>query len=90
MPRGKCSPYTEFELDNETYRMIGLVEIGTPGQPLTMQFDTRFDGVIVQSITETSVAGGALQYNMYLSSTAATYGTIDLYIHQFADGDKIT
>lgn len=71
--------------------MIGLVEIGTPGQPLAMQFDIRFDGVIVQSINETSEAAGALRYNMYHSSTATSDAdTItNLYLQDLADGDEV-
>lgn len=69
--------------------MIGLVEIGTPGQPLAMRFDTAFGGAIVQSITEASVAGGALRYNIYASSTATMDADPELYLHQFANGDRI-
>jgi hypothetical protein len=80
----------ENDLDNEIVSMIGLVEIGTPAQPLAMRFDTTFGGAIVQSITEASVAGGALQYNMNTSSTAAMDADDRLYLHQFANGDKIS
>lgn len=68
--------------------MIGLVEIGTPGQVLAMRFDTTFGGVIVQSSTETSVADGAPQYIMNHSSTAAV-DSPKTYLHQFANGDII-
>jgi hypothetical protein len=72
--------------------MIGLVEIGTPGQPLAMQFDTRYFMVVVQSINETAEAAGALRYNMYHSSTVTSRADFDtnLYPQRLAGGDKIT
>lgn len=92
IPRGKCSLYTDFELDAETYRMIGLVEIGMPSQLLAMQFNTRYTGVIVQSINKTSEAAGALWYNMYHSSIVISTADFitNLYLQRFVDRDKIT
>jgi hypothetical protein len=62
---------TESISINDAHSMIGLVEIGTPGQQLAMRFDTTFAEVMVQSTLEDTVVGGGLQYNASSSTSAS-------------------
>ncbi|EEA23690.1 podosporapepsin precursor, putative [Talaromyces marneffei ATCC 18224] len=49
--------------------LIGMIEIGTPGQTVDVRLDTTFNGVMVQSTQERSVIGGGLQFNSSESSS---------------------
>ncbi|OKL55227.1 hypothetical protein UA08_09504 [Talaromyces atroroseus] len=50
--------------------LIGLIEIGSPGQMMDVQFDTTFNGVMVQSTLDESIIGAGLTYNR---SDSASY-----------------
>ena len=43
---------TSFEHDTDLRSPLGIIELGTPGQTIDVQFDTTFDGVLVRSTRE--------------------------------------
>jgi hypothetical protein len=49
--------------------LIGLIEIGSPGHTIDMQFDTTFSGVLVQSTYEGSPIDGSPVYNCSASTS---------------------
>ncbi|QGA17363.1 hypothetical protein EYB26_005034 [Talaromyces marneffei] len=53
---------------------IGIVEIGSPGQTIDVQFDTTFDGVLVRSAREdTTDTDNSLVYNSSDSESWSYY-----------------
>jgi hypothetical protein len=51
--------------------LVGLIEIGSPGQTVDMQLDTTFSGIVVQSGYEESVIGGSPVFNCSESTSCA-------------------
>ncbi|CRG92898.1 Penicillopepsin [Talaromyces islandicus] len=49
--------------------IVGQIQIGTPGQSMDVQFDSTFNGVMVQSDGEEPIIGGGFQYNHSISTT---------------------
>ena len=53
---------------------MGIIEIGSPGQTIDVQFDTTFDGILVRSTREnTTDMSGSLVYN---SSDSMSWGYV--------------
>lgn len=69
--------------------VIGLVEIGSPGQSIDVQFDTTFNGVMIQSAQEKPVLGGSPLYNGS-ESTSLKFFINSTYDQTFADGAVAT
>lgn len=68
---------------------MGIIEIGSPGQTIDVQFDTTFNGILVRSTRENPTdINRSLVYN---SSDSTSWGYIDNsvanpYTQQFQDG----
>lgn len=86
---GYATPETFFEYDTNWRSPVGIIEIGSPGQTIDVQFDTTFNGVLVRSTRENPAdIDGSLVYN---SSDSTSWGHMDNsvanpYTQQFQDG----
>lgn len=67
---------------------MGIIEIGSPGQTIDVQFDTAFDGVLVRSTRENLTnLNGSLLYNSSDSKSWGFYNSIseNTYTQTFDD-----
>ncbi|EED22539.1 endothiapepsin precursor, putative [Talaromyces stipitatus ATCC 10500] len=74
--------------------LIGLIEIGSPGQTIDVQFDTTFNGTLIQSTYEGAVISGSPVYNSSDSTSvneiiSENYG-VPLFLYTFADSAEAT
>ncbi|KUL81409.1 hypothetical protein ZTR_10081 [Talaromyces verruculosus] len=83
------NPGSSVSIDLGIDGPVGIIEIGSPGQTIDVQFDTTFNGVLVRSTRENPAdVNGSLVYN---SSDSTSWDHIDNsvtnpYTQQFQDG----
>lgn len=71
---GYATPTPLFEQNTDVSSPIGIIEIGSPGQTIDVQFDTTFDGVLVRSAREdTTDTDNSLVYNSSDSESWSYY-----------------
>jgi hypothetical protein len=87
---GYASRTTLLKQNTHVNSPIGIIEIGSPGQTIDVQFDTTFDGVLVRSARENITdLDGILVYN---NSESKSWGYIyndileNTYTQTFRDG----
>lgn len=67
----------QYKVISNMSSLIGLIEIGSPGQTVDMQFDTTFSGVLVQSIIEGPAIDGSPVFNCSSSTSCGIIVRLD-------------
>jgi hypothetical protein len=81
-----------YKVVNNMSSLIGLIEIGSPGQTVDMQLDTTFSGVLVQSTFEGPAIDGSPVYNCSASTSCAMIVRVDNHdipIQEYKLGDDV-